>query len=599
MKEDDRPRFSENDIINWATRGTVSLVAREQFIEGTCTCFSVAETVEAAYRHIGGDVKAETLSAQDLAIYVGSPYKLIDDVISGGKCWPEFAYSFIIKQGMLTEEQCSYESKIYKELAYNNRRPRTRKVPRFHIDDFKILRDEKLIVEALKTIPALAMVISIDEFFFEWEDEFEIYELKPQACDNMYDLHTVTVVGYGRCNITGKEYWIIKNSWGNKWGDKGFAKILKGSKKFVHSAFYPVIYKERSPSYEIWVHRHVVRRNACVYNECCLSFRSLKSDGELFIDLTTYLAFGKNYVRWNHEKTGNPVYLHILKKDMSASEDNNQKTRKRSVPGNIGSVREEPVYEITKEIVIFADDGQVQKIPYGSLRDEFKEAVDFYFWRRSEILQLQTEHTAERNLNQNTNFDGSQTKKAFGGGYTGLTNLGNSSYMAATMQVVLSTSLFSVGFYDVQSLKEAFEKATADPSVDLNMQTVKLAHGLLSGEYSLAPVKESEKQEGIPPQMFKTTMAASYSKFSSMKEQDAYEFFLHFLIQINNLHTDGGRRGRPMEARLNSFPKYLVMHMQRFVKEPGVENKLDVRIDVDDIINIGHLHRERGQNGGS
>ncbi|XP_068325879.1 ubiquitin carboxyl-terminal hydrolase 14-like [Pyrus communis] len=185
-------------------------------------------------------------------------------------------------------------------------------------------------------------------------------------------------------------------------------------------------------------------------------------------------------------------------------------------------------------------------------------------------------------------------------------------------------------------------------------------------------MKQSEKQEGIPPQMFKTTMAASYSKFSSMKEQDAYEFFLHFLIQINNLHTDGGRRGRPMfdpssgftfdidlrpisgvpffrrcfslsliiptdgpstsislrnclsssnfnlsekrmheqsdwytkekktimEARLNSFPKYLVMHMQRFVKEPGVENKLDVRIDVDDIINIGHLHRERGQNGG-
>lgn len=32
-------------------------------------------------------------------------------------------------------------------------------------------------------------------------------------------------------------------------------------------------------------------------------------------------------------------------------------------------------------------------------------------------------------------------------------------------------------------------------------------------------MKQSEKQEGIPPQMFKTTMAASYSKFSSMKEQ--------------------------------------------------------------------------------
>lgn len=164
-------------------------------------------------------MKAETLSARDLAIYVGSPYKMTDDVISGGQCWPELAYNFVIEEGMLTEEQCSYESEKYKELAYINRRPCPRKVPRFHIDDYEILCDEKLIVEALKTIPALAMVISIDNFFFEWKDVFEIYEPKPQIYDNNYDLHTVTVVGYGRCNITGKEYWIIKNSSGNRWGD--------------------------------------------------------------------------------------------------------------------------------------------------------------------------------------------------------------------------------------------------------------------------------------------------------------------------------------------------------------------------------------------
>lgn len=49
--------------------------------------------------------------------------------------------------------------------------------------------------------------------------------------------------------------------------------------------------------------------------------------------------------------------------------------------GNVGSVRDEPVYEITKEIVIFADDGQVQKIPYGSLRDEvpLPFSVDNFF----------------------------------------------------------------------------------------------------------------------------------------------------------------------------------------------------------------------------
>ncbi|KAK8481521.1 hypothetical protein V6N11_052353 [Hibiscus sabdariffa] len=39
--------------------------------------------------------------------------------------------------------------------------------------------------------------------------------------------HAVTIVGYGK-DDKGMEYWIIKNSWGETWGDKGFMKIQKG-----------------------------------------------------------------------------------------------------------------------------------------------------------------------------------------------------------------------------------------------------------------------------------------------------------------------------------------------------------------------------------
>lgn len=35
------------------------------------------------------------------------------------------------------------------------------------------------------------------------------------------------------------------------------------------------------------------------------------SEGGLYVDLSSFLAFGKDYVGWNYEKTGNPVYLHI------------------------------------------------------------------------------------------------------------------------------------------------------------------------------------------------------------------------------------------------------------------------------------------------
>jgi hypothetical protein len=37
--------------------------------------------------------------------------------------------------------------------------------------------------------------------------------------------HAVIGVGYGKDEKTGKDYILIKNSWGRHWGDKGYAKI--------------------------------------------------------------------------------------------------------------------------------------------------------------------------------------------------------------------------------------------------------------------------------------------------------------------------------------------------------------------------------------
>ncbi|KAL1463523.1 hypothetical protein WDU94_015268 [Cyamophila willieti] len=134
---------------------------------------------------------------------------------------------------------------------------------------------------------------------------------------------------------------------------------------------------------------------------------------------------------------------------------------------------------------------------------------------------------------------GSQLQPIYGSGYTGMYNLGNSCYVNSVLQTLFIVPDFVRKFYEGREV--FFQQSSAlEAPIDFNVQTAKLAHGLLSGRYSKAPPENGpEPQNGIHPFMFKNIVGKGHPDFSTKKQQDAQEFFLHFLTLVQRSSRHG------------------------------------------------------------
>jgi ubiquitin carboxyl-terminal hydrolase 5/13 len=154
-----------------------------------------------------------------------------------------------------------------------------------------------------------------------------------------------------------------------------------------------------------------------------------------------------------------------------------------------------------------------------------------------------TEMQIEQNMRWEfsmTADNGKELEALFGKGFTGLRNLGNSCYLASSLQCLFALPLFQQRYYQ----PEKDLPLVQDPAQDLETQLRKLADGLLSGRYSYPEsdiltselLPEISHQKGLSPSMLKHLIGRGHAEFSTMRQQDAFELLLHLFKLITRSH---------------------------------------------------------------
>jgi len=207
MEESDPIEIIGNvpDSIDWREKGAVTAV-KNQGGCGACWAFSGVGAMEAAHAIKTGNLV--TLSEQNVIdCYVGNSCR-------GGTPWNAMAYG--VKHGVDTQASYPYEAKDGK-CRFN-----LGTVAATFSKQVSVRRNETLEKQVVGTIGPVSVSIHSGRPGFAHYKSGVYYD---KDCPKSVT-HAVLIVGYGTLN--GLDYWLVKNSWGKWWGDKGYIKMARG-----------------------------------------------------------------------------------------------------------------------------------------------------------------------------------------------------------------------------------------------------------------------------------------------------------------------------------------------------------------------------------